>query len=143
MEASVLRFFERYQECFRKGLEGKLNMDEVAALYASDFIAASPGGVVAAKNDEDLKRFMAQGYERYRAMGTKEMSIRDVEVLPIDQYHCMAEVAWTAIYSRDGESDLSIDFDIRYFVQRLDEEPKVFGWVSGDEQALLREHGII
>ena len=30
-----------------------------------------------------------------------------------------------------------------YFVQKLDGEPKVFGWVSGDEQALLRKHGII
>jgi hypothetical protein len=25
----------------------------------------------------------------------------------------------------------------------LDGPPKVFGWVSGDEQALLRTHGII
>ena len=29
------------------------------------------------------------------------------------------------------------------FVQKLAGEPKGFGWVSGDEQALLREHGII
>jgi hypothetical protein len=35
-----------------------------------------------------------------------------------------------------------IDFDVHYLVQQLNAEPKVFGWISGDEQALLREHGI-
>jgi hypothetical protein len=35
-----------------------------------------------------------------------------------------------------------IDFDVHYLVQQLDAEPKVFGWISEDEQALLREHGI-
>ena len=39
--------------------------------------------------------------------------------------------------------DVAIDFDVHYFVQKLDGEPKVFGWVSGDEQALLRKHGIL
>lgn len=28
-------------------------------------------------------------------------------------------------------------------IEKRDGEPKVFGWVSGDEQVLLREHGII
>ena len=35
-----------------------------------------------------------------------------------------------------------IDFDVHYLVQKLDGEAKVFGWVSGDEQALLKKHGI-
>lgn len=38
---------------------------------------------------------------------------------------------------------MSIDFDVYDLVQLLGGEPKVFGWVSGDEQALLREHGMI
>ncbi len=40
-------------------------------------------------------------------------------------------------------TDVAIDFDVHYLVQKLDDEPKIFGWVSGDEQALLRKHGII
>ena len=51
-------------------------MDEVAALCASEFIAASPAGVVTGKNDEQLKQVMAQAYSRYRAIGTKGMRIR-------------------------------------------------------------------
>lgn len=55
----------------------------------------------------------------------------------------MAHIAWTAIYSRRDRPDAEIDFDVHYLVQKLGEEPKVFGWVSGDEQALLKEHGIV
>jgi hypothetical protein len=55
----------------------------------------------------------------------------------------VAHVAWTATYAGKDQSDVAIDFDVHYFVQQLDGEPKVFGWVSGDEQALLRKHGII
>jgi hypothetical protein len=44
---------------------------------------------------------------------------------------------------RKDQPDVAIDFDVHYFVQTLDGEPKVFGWVSGDEQALLKKHGII
>ena len=43
-----------------------MDMDEVASLYASEFIAASPAGVMAGKNDDQLKQVMAQGY---RAIG--------------------------------------------------------------------------
>jgi hypothetical protein len=71
------------------------------------------------------------------------MRIRNVRLSPIDEHHCVAHVAWTATYARRDQADAAIDFDVHYFVQKLDGEPKVFGWVSGDEQALLREHGII
>ena len=61
----------------------------------------------------------------------------------MDEHHCVAHVAWRATYARKGQPDVGIDFDVHYLVQQLGAEPKVFGWVSGDEQALLREHGVI
>jgi hypothetical protein len=143
MEASVRAFFQRYESIFNRSLSGDADMDEVAALYASAFIAASPSGVMAGQNDDQLKRIMAQGYARYRAMGTKEMRIRNIGLSPMDDHHCVAHVAWTATYARKGRPDVAIDFDVHYLVQKLDGEPKVFGWVSGDEEALLRKHGII
>ncbi len=143
MEASVRKFFERYECFFNQSLGGDGDMNEVAMLYASEFIAASPAGVMAGKNDDQFKQVMAQGYERYRAMGTKEMRIRNVRISPMDDHHCVAHVAWTASYARHAQPDAVIEFDVHYLVQQLDEEPKVFGWVAGDEQALLRNHGII
>ncbi len=92
METSAVEnLFERYERFFRQSLAGDIDMEEVASLYASEFMAASPAGVMAGKNDEQFGKTMAQGH----------------------------------------------------LVQKLDGEPKIFGWVSGDEQALLRKHGII
>src|SRR5262245_49237812 len=105
METSVKKFFERYESFFNQSLGGDTDMHEVAALYASEFIAASPAGVMTGKNDDQLKQVMAQVYERYRAIGTKEMRIRDVRVSPIDEHHCVAHVAWTATYARKDQTD--------------------------------------
>ncbi|MGE3709152.1 MAG: nuclear transport factor 2 family protein [Hyphomicrobiaceae bacterium] len=143
METSIRTFFQRYESFFNRSLDGERDMSEVASLYAAEFIAASPAGVMTGKNDDQLKQVMAQGHAHYRAIGTKGMRIRHIRISPIDEYHCIAHIAWTASYARKDRSDAKIDFDIHYFVQKLDGEPKVFGWVSGDEQALLRKHGIV
>jgi hypothetical protein len=143
METSVRKLLERYERVFNAALHGDVDMDDVAALYAADFISASPAGVMTGKNDEQLKQVMAQGYARYRAIGTKEMRIRGLRISPMDEHHCVAHVAWRATYVRNDKPDVTIDFDVHYLVQRLGAEPKVFGWVSGDEQAVLKEHGII
>ena len=143
MEPDVRRLFERYESFFNRSLAGEVDMNELASLYAPEFIGAAPAGVRAGKNDEQFRQAMAQGYDHYRAIGTKEMRIRKVRLSPIDELHCVAHVAWTATYARKDQPDVAIDFDVYYFVQHLNGEPKVFGWVSGDEQALLRERGII
>ena len=143
METSVRKLFERYERVFNAALHGDVDMDDVAELYAADFIAASPAGVMTGKNDEQLKQVMAQGYARYRAIGTKEMRIRGLRISPMDERHCVAHVAWRATYARNDKPDVTIDFDVHYLVQQLSGEPKVFGWVSGDEQAVLKEHGIV
>jgi hypothetical protein len=143
MEASVRKLFERYERFFNKSLKGDMDMEEVASLYASDFIAASPDGVMTGKNDDHLRQVMKKSYDRYRAIGTKEMRIRNIRISPIDEHHCVAHVAWTANFARKQQPDIAINFDVHYFVQRLEGAPRVFGWASGDEQALLKEHGVI
>jgi hypothetical protein len=62
MEAAVRRLFERYALFFRQSLAGEIDTDDVASLYASDFIAASPAGVMSGKNDNQFRQAMAQGY---------------------------------------------------------------------------------
>jgi hypothetical protein len=99
----IKAFFKRYESCFNQALTGDVDLDQVASLYASDFIAASPAGVMTGKNGDQLKQVMAQAYA----------------------------------------SDVAMDFEVHYFVQVSEGKPQVFGWVSGDEQALLKEHGII
>ncbi|HYG07705.1 MAG TPA: nuclear transport factor 2 family protein [Stenotrophomonas sp.] len=143
MDHDLKAFFSRYQDSFRRGLRGEADMAQVACAYASAFIAASPAGVNVGENGEPLQRMMRDGFERYRRMGTRDMALRQVRVHPIDEHHCLAHVSWTATYERPAAKPVSIDFDVHYLVQQLQGEPKIFGWVSGDEQALLRQHGIV
>jgi hypothetical protein len=143
MEKSVNELFERYQELFKNALKNTINMEQVMSSYASAFIAASPAGVRVGQNDEQLKQAMQQGFEHYRHIGTKDMRLRAVRIAPIDERHCLAHVAWTATYDRGNDPDISIDFEVHYFVQQINGTPKIFGWVSGDEQAALKQHGII
>ncbi|RMC36626.1 nuclear transport factor 2 family protein [Paracoccus alkanivorans] len=143
MDEAVRELFERYQNFFKRSLAADFDKEEVAKLYASEFIAASPAGVMAGKNDETLVQAMAQGYEHYREIGTQEMRIRGLRLSPIDDLHCVAHVSWTATYVRGDLPETAIDFDVHYLVQILNGSAKVFGWVSGDEQALLKQHGII
>jgi hypothetical protein len=118
-------------------------MDALVSSYASAFIAASPAGVMTGQNDDQLKQTMQQGFEHYRQIGTKDMRIRNVRISPVDEHHCVAHVAWTAIYTRKDQPDVAIDFEVHYLIQKLQEEPKIFGWIAGDEQAVLKQHGVI
>jgi len=143
VEQEVHKLFERYEEFFKRSLADDFDKEEVSELYASEFIAATPAGVMAGKNDETLIQAMVQGYQNYREIGTRQMRKRDIRLSPIDDLHCVAHVSWTATYSRDDLPETDIDFDVHYLVQVLNGTAKVFGWVSGDEQELLKQHGII
>jgi len=142
-ETSIREFFISYQRFFMKALADDLDADELSALYTSAFIAASPAGVITGKNDDTLKQNMINGYAHYRSIGTKCMQVRNIRLSPIDDLHAVAHVAWTAVYAKSDQPDISIDFEVHYLIQEIDGQPKVFGWISGDEQALLRERGVV
>lgn len=142
METHVRQLFDRYERFFVKALRGDVDLDEASSFYAQAFVAATPAGVMSGTNGDELKRAIDQGYAYYRTIGTREMRIRDIRITPIDEHHCVTHVAWTAVYERKDRSDVSIDFDVHYLVQKLGKEPLIFGWISGDEQAVLKKHGI-
>ncbi len=142
MEAAVRALFHRYESLFAQGLAGAVDPAELAALYAEEMIAASPLGVRAGKNDAGMSAAMAQGYARYRAIGTRAMRIRNLRLSPIDGLHCLAHVAWRAEYARPDLPETVVDFEVHYLVQVLEGRARVFGWISGDEEAVLKRHGI-
>jgi hypothetical protein len=49
MEGEVRKLFGRYQRLFNQALAGSVDMDEVASLYAPEFIGAAPAGVTTGK----------------------------------------------------------------------------------------------
>ena len=139
----VQELFQQYQDFFRNAIMGEVDIEQGASFYATAIIGAAPAGVTASQNDDQFKLFLRRGFEAYREMGTKDIHIRGIDITLIDELHCLARVSWTAVYDRGDNPNTSIDFDVHYLVQQLQETPKIFGWVSGDEQAVLKEHGII
>lgn len=112
MDEAVRKLFERYESGFNRALAGTIDMDEIASLYAAEFIASAPMGVRAGRNDAEFRQVMEQGYAHYRTIGTRRMSIRELRLSPIDALHCIAHVGWTAVYARQDEADISIDFEV-------------------------------
>lgn len=137
------KFFQRYERFFKQSLDGEIDGDEMSELYAPEFIAASPIGVLAGKNDAGFRQTLSGGYEQYRKIGTKGMRIRGVEMSLIDALHCVAHVAWRASYEVANTQQVDIDFDVHYLMQELNGNLRIFGWISGNEQEVLKEYGII
>lgn len=85
---------------------------------------------------------MHEGYKYYRAIGTQEMQFLDVSVAKIDELHVIAHTTWQATYLKDDQ-EITIPFNAHYLLQIRQNKPVIFVWITGDEQQLLQEYGII
>ena len=142
MEQAVAELFARYERLFAEVLAGREEAAAFAALYTDDVIGAAPQGVVAGRT-ADYLGLLAQGFARYRALGTQEMRVTGLDVTPIDAGHCLARVGWSASYARDDLPPVTIAFDVHYLVRLHGPEARVFGWIAGDEEEALRRHGVM
>jgi len=141
IQSATRALLDRYEREFNAGLTGEADLEAVAALYAACFIAASPAGVFTGKNDDELRRVSAKGFKHYRDTGVQRMNVRNLDISAIDELHGLAHVAWRAIYKVDGAQKV-IDFTNVYLVRLEGGTAKVFGWITGDEAEVLRQHGI-
>ncbi|GAB08147.1 hypothetical protein GOARA_001_00170 [Gordonia araii NBRC 100433] len=143
MESAIRLLFEKYERLSNDALLGKTNADAIAECYAEEFLGAAPIGVRVGHNDTEYRQVLAQGFAHYREIGKRSMRIRDIAVTPIDDRHALCRVSWTAVYDRRGDPGVTIDFDVHYLVQVRGDEAVVFGWIAGDEEGVLRQHGIV
>jgi hypothetical protein len=136
-------FFEDYVQTFNRVLAGDADADSVRRCYAETFISAGVNGVVACtRNDDHYGKFLREGTEFYRRIGTRRMNVRRVEPQPIDEEHDLVRVLMSSDYLKSG-TGITIDFDVTYLLQRRADGPKIFAFVSGDEMALYRERGLV
>jgi hypothetical protein len=89
-----------------------------------------------------FQQMMYEGYKYYRAIGTQEMKFLDVSVAKIDELHVIAHTTWQATYLKDDQ-EITIPFNAHYLLQIRQNKPVIFGWITGGEQQLLQEYGII
>ena len=83
------------------------------------------------------------GYSFYRQIGITSMEIRSKAIVLLDDLHAMVRVLWRSNLVPRDKGRGYIDFENIYFTQSLEGDPKVFAWITGDEQDVLREHELI
>lgn len=146
MQRKIERFFHRYAERFQRALDDPAEADAqgVAASFAEYFVESGPHGVQGGKNGLRLRFMMRRGFARYRKIGTLSMKVAGVRVTPLDARHAAANVAWDSRYRRrkDG-AEIRIRFENVYLLRMERGAFKIFAYVVGDEQALLKKHGLI
>ena len=139
------RFFAEYEARFNRALaeNPEEDIEATAAAFAEYFIAANQNGVNCGQNNEQLRTMLAQGNAFYRSIGTKSMKIAGLEITSLDDFHAMAKVHWDSRYVKKDGQRLQIEFDVIYLIQMRGGVPKIFGYITGDESEVLKEHGLI
>ncbi|AKG73575.1 hypothetical protein [Salinicoccus halodurans] len=139
---TIEAFFAAYENQFNAALKNKADLGRISEFYSEAFIASNPAGVMTGENNDAFRTNMGEGYEYYRSIGTARMKCDGVEITELGDSHAVAHVMWQALYLKNGE-EILIPFENHYFLHMKDNSPVIFGWVSGDESALLEEKGII
>jgi hypothetical protein len=142
MQQSIADLFERYERQTNAGLDGKPDLKAIGDLYTDAFLGASPLGIMTGKKDDEFMKVMAAGFAHNREIGTQRMDVLTVRVEPIDALHALAHVDWRATYNVQGTKK-TIDFTNVYLTRVENGRARVFGWITGDEDAELRKQGIV
>jgi hypothetical protein len=145
MSKKLEEFFAAYAARTNHALADppKIDVEASASAFASSFVGANPKGVHCGKNDEELRAFIPKGYEFYRSIGTKRMEIASLTLTKLDDFHTQAKVHWVATYQKKDGSKDEIEFDVIYFVQELGDGPKIFAYITGDEEQVYKDRGLI
>ena len=136
-------FFDGYALRFNEALQGtSSDVKETKYSFADCFIAASPAGIICGKNGSEFEASLAKGYEFYRNIGITSMEIISKAITMLDDFHAMSRIAWRSNFS--GKNSMgTMEFDVIYLVQIHGMEIKIFAYITGDEQKVLKEKGLI
>ncbi len=142
-EPTLEKFFTDYARRFNEGLKGNVDVEATTAAFASCFIEASIHGVICGNNDDRFRDMIPRGTDFYRSIGTVAMDVRSTEITPLDNHHDMVRVFWNSQYVKKDGTPVTIAFDVVYLLEDTSGQPKIFGYVTGDEQQVLRDYGLI
>lgn len=142
--AGIEAFFDAYAQRFRDGIAGKApDVEGTVGSFAESFIESSPLGVIAKTNDDKFKEVVPQGYAYYMSIGSSGMEIRSKLITLLDDLHSMAQISWKADYVKKDGKEVSIEFDVFYIMTEKDGTPKIFAYITGDEQKALDDNGLV
>lgn len=141
MPSELETFFQSYVQAFNRSLGDKVDAKGIARHFADSFIGSGPAGVreerrrVHCHPRAGLRLLQA---DRHRADGRPQGRHC--------AYRCrahLATVSYRPHYRKKDGQRIQIDFTVSYFVRTADHGPLTIGFVSADETAVFRQHGLI
>lgn len=139
-------FFEAYAKRSNDALQDPPieDVDGIVASFAPYLVESSPQGVMGGANNAEFRKMIGQGFARYRDIGGTAMRVTGVEVTELDDVNAMATVDWEFDYRRnkDGRTG-TVGFTNRYFVNLAGDTPRVFAYITPDEDQAMKDHGLI
>lgn len=145
-DSDVKRFFEAYAKRSNDALQNPPieDVDGTVASFAPYLVESSPQGVMGGANDAEFRKLIGQGFAKYREVGGTAMRVAGVKVTELDAANVMATVDWEFDYNRrsDGKSG-TVGFTNRYFLNLAGDAPKIFAFITPDEQQAMKDHGLI
>ncbi len=139
----IEQFFAAYEERFNRSLNGKVDTKGTVRSFDERFIEASLVGILAGKNNKTFKKAIKQGYERYKSIGTKSMQIVKQDITPLNDFVVMNRVSWVSHYQKKDSTSVTIPFEVIYLLHKVDGEYKIFTYITGNEEEVLRQNGVI
>lgn len=140
----ITDFFSSYELSFNRGIaEGAASVkDMISNSFTDCFIESIPSGVMCVKNDNEFMQMVSKGFLFYQGIGSKSMQILSTDITDLDDIHAMAKVKWRYTALKNN-NEVVIDFENTYFLRIDNGSARVFGYVAGDEQKVLKERGLV
>ncbi len=135
MDKRIEALFADYGKSF-----SALEMRRIAGLYAEQFIAAGPNGVISQGREVFLDN-ADKAAEFYRSVGQESAELLSARETWFGDFYVMVTVHWGARFK--ALPDL-VEFDVSYLVQLTDETPKIILFISHeDEQEAMAKLGLL
>ena len=135
MDPRVEKLFADYGKSF-----SALEMRRIAGLYAEQFVAAGPKGVIS----QGREAFLAnadKAAEFYRSVGQESADLLSAKETWYGEFYVMVTIHWGVRFKTLPEL---VEFDVSYLVQLTDEPPKIILFISHeDEQEAMQKLGLL
>jgi len=135
MDQRIQKLFADYGKSF-----SALALQNTAQLYADNFIAAGPKGIISQTRSEFIKNAETAA-DFYRSVGQERAEAKSMKETWFSDNYVMVTVHWAVSFKT---LDKPAEFDVSYLVQLTGDEPKIILFISHeDEQETMKSLGVL
>ena len=70
-------------------------------------------------------------------------TIKGIKIIELDHCHAVADVDWDFAYTNKSDQSGHVTFTNFYCVTTVGGQPKIFAYVTPDEDQAMQDHGLV